>query len=246
MGTNATDATPPTCVDRDRFTRDVPNDLVFTIPHPSHAQHRSSYFIAMRSMLHESFVGWHSASSAVDGRSLRISFHMYPCGVEMGRGSARWSLPFSGLGSGLELIVVVEAAVASGPASDAGGGGGRARGRRGRGRGRGRAHRLAPSPCELNIGRGTSYSAQILTNRRSVASTRALSTCLPPLAVDATRARRIWARAGWGASSSSTPRRWTRETASARDEKWTRRGRAIIRSKKRTWDSVMRSAYCKK
>ena len=66
MGTNATDATPPTCVDRDRFTRDVPNDLVFTIPHPSHAQHRSSYFIAMRSMLHESFVGWHSASSAVD------------------------------------------------------------------------------------------------------------------------------------------------------------------------------------
>ena len=127
MGTNATDATPPTCVDRDRFTRDVPNDLVFTIPHPSHAQHRSSYFIAMRSMLHESFVGWHSASSAVDGRSLRISFHMYPCGVEMGRGSARWSLPFSGLGSGLELIVVVVTRVRAPPRRR---GGGAARSRR--------------------------------------------------------------------------------------------------------------------
>jgi hypothetical protein len=112
------------CVERAfRFARDVPNDRVFTIPFPSHARHRSSYFIAMRSMLHESFVGWHSASSAVEGRNRRSSFHMYPRGVAMGSGSARWPFPFSGLGSGFALIVETRDGPRALPRRRSGGGG---------------------------------------------------------------------------------------------------------------------------
>lgn len=81
-----------------RFRLD-PKLRVLTIPLPPHDPHLSSYFIAMRSMEHESFAGWHVASSSVLGRIFFTSFHMYPCGCAMGSGRARIFFPFKGLGS---------------------------------------------------------------------------------------------------------------------------------------------------